>query len=78
MLFVIVSLYFSSRVFLFQEGDRGSKDTSASRGLFKMYYKGSCSTFSCWMRVGWDKEWYVLNNASVEGWRDSGLVGLQL
>ena len=32
-------------MFSFQEGDRGSKE-SASRGLFKIYYKGELSALS--------------------------------
>ncbi|XP_076470902.1 histone-lysine N-methyltransferase NSD2-like [Babylonia areolata] len=47
------------RVFLFQEGDRGSKDTSASRGLFKMYYKGvkeATEAFKLWKAAKENKE----------------------
>ncbi|KAK7109515.1 histone-lysine N-methyltransferase NSD2-like [Littorina saxatilis] len=47
------------RVFQFQEGDRGSKDTSASRGLFKMYYKGvkeATEAFKLWKAAKENKE----------------------
>lgn len=41
---------FSCRVFLFQEGDKGSKEGS-SRGLFKIYMKGvkeATEAFKLW------------------------------
>ncbi|PVD31080.1 hypothetical protein C0Q70_10357 [Pomacea canaliculata] len=47
------------RVFLFQEGDRGSKDISACRGLFKMYCKGvkeATEAFKLWKAAKMNKE----------------------